>query len=97
MSNIEQTQATVPGILVSLVLLCFIRERANRSQQAAYDPEIQMNDCAILVVEDIPAIQTLVKQYLEGAGFRVITAEMGYRVWRPTRAIVPSSNWCSRM
>lgn len=36
-----------------------------------------MNNRTILVVEDIPAILTLVKHYLEEAGFIVITAEDG--------------------
>jgi response regulator RpfG family c-di-GMP phosphodiesterase len=55
----------------------FVREREIASWQPAHDQEIQMNDRAILVVDDIPAILTLIKRYLEGAGFNVITAEDG--------------------
>jgi CheY-like chemotaxis protein len=46
-------------------------------RQPARDEEIQMNDRAILVVEDIPPILTFVKRCLERTGFRVIAAEDG--------------------
>jgi CheY-like chemotaxis protein len=59
----------------------FVREREIVSWQPAHDQEIQMNDRAILVVDDIPAILTLIKRYLEGAGFNVITAEDGLQGW----------------
>jgi len=40
-----------------------------------------MNNRTILVVDDIPGIRTLVKHYLEKAGFSVITAEDGLQGW----------------
>ena len=40
-----------------------------------------MNNPTILVVDDTAAILTLIKLYLEGAGFSVITAEDGLQGW----------------
>jgi CheY-like chemotaxis protein len=53
----------------------------NRARQPAHDQDIKLNNPAILVVDDTPAILTIIKIYLERAGFSVMTAEDGLQAW----------------
>jgi len=59
----------------------FVREWEVARWQPTHDQEIPLNKPTILVVDDTPAILTIIKIYLERAGFSVMTAEDGLQAW----------------